>query len=113
MLPLLGHRLGGDAVADLLLHLRERPGRELPAILDHDEVEPAVVAGHAQETRDLPWRQREGGLLERRQHLATAEVPEVAALARRRSVGDVARHFGEALATPDPTQRRIGLRARG
>ena len=34
MLALLGHGLGGEPVPDLLLHLRERPGRKLAPVFD-------------------------------------------------------------------------------
>src|SRR5207249_12326802 len=59
VLSLLHHRLAREPVADLLLHFRERPRSDLPAILHGDEMEPSVIAGDADQAGDLPGRSEE------------------------------------------------------
>src|SRR5207249_12173255 len=94
VLSLLHHRLAREPVADLILHFRERPRSDLPAILHGDEMEPSVIAGDADQAGDLRGLQRKRSLRELRKQRPAPAVPQVASFMGGRAAGAGASHPG-------------------
>src|SRR5438105_10556810 len=109
VLALLEDRIVRQPVADFLLHLYEGLRRQLAPVLDEQEMPAAVLPAGADEIRDLPRLQREGGAIERGLELAALEVAHVATLLGGRTLGEIARHLGESLAGAHPAQRLLRL----